>query len=151
MEYAGYGGYQGYRRYMHGVIAPALAWPTIFMPVEHALISQFVAFNILYFSDARATRNGWFPPWYATYRFVLTFLAGASIVISLVGRGQIVQADAKLKSPAGYIKEDRDAQWLAVERENTDRRQALAKEEEDVTLKQQEEEEKKEKAGKAEA
>jgi len=55
IEYAGYGGYHSYRRYMYGVIAPAVAWPTIFMPVEYALITQFTAFTFLYFADARAT------------------------------------------------------------------------------------------------
>ncbi len=131
MEYSGFGGYHSYRRYMYGVIAPAVAWPTIFMPVEYALITQFVAFNFLYFADARATVRGWFPPWYSIYRFVLTFFVGASIVISLVGRGQIVKSDGRLKSPADYIKADRDAQWEALEREEKERRAKLAKQEEE--------------------
>ena len=130
MEYAGYGGYHSYRRYMIGVIAPAVAWPTIFMPVEYALITQFVAFNFLYFADARATVRGWFPPWYSTYRFVLTFLVGASIVVSLVGRGQIIKADANLRDPAGYLKEDRDMQWEALEREEKERRANMVAEDE---------------------
>lgn len=130
MEYAGYGGYHSYRRYMIGVIAPAVAWPTIFMPVEYALITQFLAFNFLYFADARATVRGWFPPWYSTYRFVLTFLVGASIVISLVGRGQIIKADANLRDPAGYLKEDRDMQWEALEREEKERRANMVAEDE---------------------
>lgn len=114
---------------MYGVIAPAVAWPTIFMPVEYALITQFLAFNFLYFADARATVRGWFPPWYSTYRFVLTFFVGASIVVSLVGRGQIAKKDHTLKSPVDYIKQDRDAQWEALEREEKERRQKLAEEE----------------------
>lgn len=114
---------------MYGVIAPAVAWPTIFMPVEYALITQFLAFNFLYFADARATVRGWFPPWYSTYRFVLTFFVGASIVVSLVGRGQIAKKDHTLKSPVDYIKQDRDAQWVALEREEKERRQKLAEEE----------------------
>jgi hypothetical protein len=132
LEYAGYGGHHSYRRYMYGVVAPAVAWPTIFMPVEHALITQFLAFNFLYFADARATVRGWFPPWYSTYRFVLTFFVGASIVISLVGRGQIVRHDhATLKAPIDYVKADRDAQWEALEREEKERQAKLAKEEEE--------------------
>ena len=59
------------------------------MPIEYALISQFCAFTFLYFADARAVVRGWAPHWYSTYRFVLTFVVGASIVASLVGRGQI--------------------------------------------------------------
>lgn len=113
---------------MYGVIAPAIAWPTIFMPVEYALITQFVAFNFMYFADARATVRGWFPPWYSTYRFVLTFFVGASIVMTLVGRGQIVKADSNLKSPVDYVKQDRDAQWEALEREEKERRAAMVKE-----------------------
>ncbi|KAG4429502.1 hypothetical protein IFR05_015014 [Cadophora sp. M221] len=126
MEYSGFGGYHSYRRYMYGVIAPAVAWPTIFMPVEYALITQFLAFNFLYFADARATARGWFPAWYSIYRFVLTFFVGASIVVSLVGRGKIITADHTLKSPVDYVKADRDAQWAALEREEKERRHALA-------------------------
>ena len=131
LEYAGYGGHHSYRRYMYGVIAPAVAWPTIFMPIEYALITQFLAFNFLYFADARATVRGWFPPWYSTYRFVLTFFVGASIVISLVGRGQIVRHDhSTMKSPVDFLKGDRDSQWEALEREEKERRAKLMKEEE---------------------
>jgi hypothetical protein len=126
LEYAGYGGYHSYRRYIYGVAAPAIAWPTIFMPVEYALITQFLAFNFMYFADARATTKGWFPAWYGTYRFVLTFFVGASIVATLVGRGQIVSAEhTNLRSAVDYLKEDRDAQWEALEKEEKERR-ALA-------------------------
>jgi hypothetical protein len=114
---------------MIGVAAPAVAWPTIFMPVEYALITQFVSFNFLYFADARVTVRGWCPPWYSTYRFVLTFIVGASIVASLVGRGQIVSADHRLKSSVDYVKEDRDKQWEALEREEKERLRAAAAEE----------------------
>jgi hypothetical protein len=127
MEYSGYGGHQSYRRYMYGVIAPAIAWPTIFMPVEYALITQFFAFNFLYFADARATVRGWFPPWYSIYRFVLTFFVGASIVTSLVGRGRIVKHDAHLKEPADYIKGGKDARWIALEQEEKEKREATVK------------------------
>ncbi|KAF2812092.1 uncharacterized protein BDZ99DRAFT_496610 [Mytilinidion resinicola] len=89
LEFAGYGGYQGYRRYAIGVVAPAVAWPTILMPVEYALITQFLAFTSLYYVDTRAAYRGWTPPWYNTYRFVLTFIVGASIVVSLIGRGEV--------------------------------------------------------------
>jgi hypothetical protein len=130
LEYAGYGGYHSYRRYIYGVVAPAVAWPTIFMPVEYALITQFLAFNFLYFADARATVRGWFPEWYSVYRFVLTFFVGASIVISLIGRGQIVKADHTLRNAVDYVKQDRDSQWEALEREEKERRAKLAQEEE---------------------
>jgi hypothetical protein len=117
LEYAGYGGYHSYRRYVYGVVAPAIAWPTIFMPVEYALITQFLAFNFMYFADARATAKGWFPAWYGTYRFVLTFFVGASIVFTLVGRGQIVSAEhTTMRTAVDYLKDDRDAQWEGTTR-----------------------------------
>ncbi|RDL41274.1 Uncharacterized protein BP5553_01253 [Venustampulla echinocandica] len=124
LEYAGYGGHHSYRRFMYGVIAPAVAWPTIFMSVEYALITQFVAFNMMYFADTRATRRGWCPPWYSTYRFVLTFLVGASIVATLIGRGQIASHDSALKAPMEYLKPDRDAQREALAREEEARNKA---------------------------
>ena len=131
LEYAGYGGHHSYRRYMIGVIAPAVAWPTMFMPVEYALITQFAAFTFMYFADARASVRGWAPPWYATYRFVLTFIVGASIVISLIGRGRIVNSNAALRNPVDYVKKDRDSQWVALEREEKERLAQIVKEEEE--------------------
>lgn len=89
LEWAGYGGKYGYRRYAAGVVAPAVAWPTLLLPVEYALISQFFAFTFLYYNDARAATAGRAPHWYGMYRFVLTFVVGASIVASLIGREQI--------------------------------------------------------------
>lgn len=59
------------------------------MPAEYALISQFFAFTFLYYNDARAAVKGWTPPWYSMYRFALTFVVGASIVFSLVGRERL--------------------------------------------------------------
>ncbi|KAL9038805.1 MAG: hypothetical protein Q9180_002911, partial [Flavoplaca navasiana] len=61
LEWAKYGGVQGYRRYAYGVVAPAVAWPTLLFPIEYALISQFTAFTFLYFADARACVRGWTP------------------------------------------------------------------------------------------
>ncbi|KAF1991843.1 hypothetical protein K402DRAFT_388386 [Aulographum hederae CBS 113979] len=108
LEWAGYGGTKGYPRYAIGVIAPALAWPTILLPVEYALIAQFLTFNFLYYADTRVARMGWTPPWYGTYRFVLTFFVGAAIVVSLIGRGQIADRIGKLPSPADRINEYRE-------------------------------------------
>lgn len=68
---------------------PAIAWPTMLMPLESALITQFLAFTGLYFVDARQGVRGFAPSWYPTYRFVLTFIVGVSIVASLIGRGQV--------------------------------------------------------------
>ena len=78
------------------------------MPIEYALISQFAGFTALYFADTRATVRGWAPPWYATYRFVLTFIVGASIVISLIGRGEIAFKGGKLPSPSDGMRSLRE-------------------------------------------
>lgn len=56
------------------------------------MISQFLAFTFLYYNDARAAAAGRAPHWYGMYRFVLTFVVGASIVATLVGREQIQQS-----------------------------------------------------------
>jgi hypothetical protein len=101
------------------------------MPVEHALITQFLAFNFLYFTDARATARGWAPPWYATYRFVLTFVVGASIVVSLIGRGQIVASDGRLPGPAEKMQKLRDSQWENLEREERERRAQMVEADEE--------------------
>jgi hypothetical protein len=66
-----------------------VAWSTILMPIEGALITQFMGFVALYYVDVRATTRGWTPDWYRTYRFILTFIVGASIVLSLIGRGEL--------------------------------------------------------------
>ncbi|CAF9922123.1 hypothetical protein IMSHALPRED_005351 [Imshaugia aleurites] len=129
LEWAKYGGVHGYPRYAYGVIAPAVAWPTILLPIEYALISQFCAFTFLYFADARAVVRGWAPHWYSTYRFVLTFIVGASIVASLIGRGQIADQINKLPSPADRIKAIRDMQLDAMETEERVKRARIAEEE----------------------
>jgi len=121
LEWAKYGGTHGYSRYAIGVVAPAVAWPTMLLPVEYALIAQFVAFNILYFADARATVRGWAPHWYSTYRFVLTFIVGASIVISLIGRGQIADKVGRLPGPADRIKQLNESQNQALKKEEQDK------------------------------
>lgn len=77
------------KRYAIGVAAPAVAWPTLLFPIEYALISQFFAFNFLYYADARAAVRGLTPSWYPMYRFVLTFVVGGSIIISLISREKI--------------------------------------------------------------
>lgn len=68
-----------------------MAWPTLLFPTEYALITQFLAFTFLYYNDARAAATGRAPHWYGMYRFVLTFVVGASIVATLIGREQIQQ------------------------------------------------------------
>lgn len=62
------------------------------LPIDYALLAQFVGFTGMYFADSIATTKGWAPKWYMTYRFLLTFVVGASVVVTLVGRGQVCPA-----------------------------------------------------------
>lgn len=109
LEWAGYGGRGGYPRYAIGIVAPAVAWPTVLLPVEYALITQFLAFNLLYAVDSATTTRGWTPPWYSSYRFVLTAVVGASIVISLIGRGHIADRINKLPTATDRFREIQEA------------------------------------------
>jgi hypothetical protein len=113
------------------VIATAVAWPTILLPVEYALITQFLAFNFLYYTDARAKRRGWTPPWYGVYRFVLTFIVGASIVISLIGRGQIADRVDKPPGVADRIRAFRGDQGQEFVEEEEARRKFLGESEDE--------------------
>ncbi|KAK3313029.1 hypothetical protein B0H66DRAFT_384189 [Apodospora peruviana] len=136
-------------RYSMGVVAPMLAWPSVFMPVEWALITQFFAFTGLYLADSRATVRGWTPPWYGTYRFVLTAIVGAAIFISLVGRAKVGQGATHLSAPEirerlgkdGHDKEEFH-DWAREEEEEKERIKK-AKEEEEKRRKKAEKEKKK--------
>ncbi len=109
-------------RYGLGVLASAVAWPTVFMPVEFALTTQFGALVALYWADTLAARRGWAPPWYGTYRFVLTAVAGAAIALSLIGRAKVGDAAPRLSGLDHKIRERRqgeqnyDAKWVSMHR-----------------------------------
>ena len=115
LEWAGFGGHQGYPRYAIGIIATAVAWPTLLLSAEVGLITQFLAFTFLYYADANASRAGWAPPWYSVYRFVLTFIVGASIVASLIGRGQIADLITHPPGPADRMHTLRETQMAELE------------------------------------
>jgi Protein of unknown function (DUF3429) len=130
LEWGRYGGTTGYKRYWPGVLAPAIAWPTTLMPYETALITQFLAFNWLYFNDSQAASRGLAPSWYGIYRFVLTFVVGASIVASLIGRGQIVEMVGQPSNILTKVRELRDEQTRLAEEEEIAKEQAEAEAEE---------------------
>lgn len=85
------------------------------MPIESALISQFLIFNFMYYTDSRAAKKGLAPSWYGVYRFVLTFIVGSAIVASLIGRGQIAGHFEGMPSPADKVREFRNAQSEVIE------------------------------------
>ena len=62
---------------------------------------------------------------------MLTFVVGASIVASLIGRGQIADQINKLPSPADRVKALRDLQLDAMETEEREKRARIAAEEEE--------------------
>ena len=78
-------------RYALGTFPVLLAWPTLLLPNQVALASQFVAFAATWFLDMRATNAGcvfrfarpsrcadgfgWVPRWYSTVRVVVGDLA----------------------------------------------------------------------------
>ena len=74
---------------------------------------------------------GWAPSWYSTYRFVLTFIVGASIVLSLIGRGQIADKVSKAPGPADRMRALREGQAAALEKEEEERRNRIAEEDEE--------------------
>ncbi|PWN50158.1 hypothetical protein IE53DRAFT_374761 [Violaceomyces palustris] len=84
-EFSKYGGELGNQRYVVGIIPAALAWPTLLLAPQMALISQWAAFVLIWFIDLRATTRGWVPKWYSTYRFWLTAAVGTSILATLAG------------------------------------------------------------------
>ncbi|CAO3660062.1 unnamed protein product [Umbelopsis vinacea] len=86
LEMAKYNGSTGYARYLYGVIPPLLAWPTLFFPTDVALLSQSFGYVFLLYTDVKAAGRGWTPRWYPFLRYWLTWIAGGSIWISLIGK-----------------------------------------------------------------
>ncbi|KZL74119.1 mitochondrial inner membrane protein 1 protein [Colletotrichum tofieldiae] len=138
-------------RYGMGVLAPMIAWPSLLMPIEYALTSQFAAFTFLYLADTRAKNKGWTPQWYGVYRFVLTAIVGASIFVSLVGRSKIGNAQPHIGEGLAESmhkgKSDESRDWGKLEEEEKKR---VRKEEEEAEKKKRAEE-KKRKAKKGES
>lgn len=133
-------------RYALGVAAPAIAWPTLLMPVEYALIGQFGAFMGLYYFDSHASTRGWAPPWYGTYRFVLTFVVGSAIMVSLIGRARIGEGGNKEAAErisdskhGRAVREMSESEWRRLEAEEKER---IRKEKEEAERKKKEEDKK---------
>jgi len=85
MEFAGYGGRKMYSRLALGAAPVLFAWPTLALQPMTALVLQWAGFTGLWWADAKATREGWAPKWYAQYRFYLSILVGTCIIGSLAG------------------------------------------------------------------
>ncbi|KAM0215159.1 hypothetical protein ACHAQD_008485 [Fusarium lateritium] len=140
-------------RYGMGLASSVIAWPTVMLPVEYALTTQFMAFVGLYFADSRAATKGWAPRWYGSYRFLLTAMVGLSIFISLIGRAKIKQGDAITAkglsnnfSRTGIA--DHDTNWEKLEAEEKARLKKEKEEKEAKEAKEAEKKKKEEKKGK---
>ncbi|KAI1388183.1 uncharacterized protein F4822DRAFT_428806 [Hypoxylon trugodes] len=131
-------------RYGLGVLAPIVAWPTLLMPMDFALTSQFAAFVMLYFADSRAATRAWAPSWYGIYRFVLTAIVGAAIVITLIGRMKVGDAKPRLSGLNEKVHDHRreesySKKWEELEEQE---REQIQKEKEEAEKKKKEEEKK---------
>ncbi|KAK8024912.1 hypothetical protein PG990_002735 [Apiospora arundinis] len=149
-------------RYLLGVAAPLVAWPTLLMPWPWALTTQWAAFVGLWLCDRTASIRGWAPYWYATYRFVLTAIVGVAIMISMVGTMKVGQYKPQFGKISEKIQENRfeepySDKWQkleqpAYEEERVKKEKAEAeqkkKEEEEAKQKEKEEKEKKQKEAK---
>lgn len=141
-------------RYGMGLASSIIAWPTLFMPFDYALITQFMAFVGLYFADAKASTRGWAPHWYGTYRFLLTAMVGLAIFVSLVGRANISQGDTltgqglqrRISSRDGLA--DYDTDWVKLEKEEKARLRKKKAEDEKKEAEKKKQEEKKQKKSK---
>ncbi|KAH7021279.1 uncharacterized protein B0I36DRAFT_388018 [Microdochium trichocladiopsis] len=131
-------------RYGLGVLASVAAWPTMFLPIEFALTSQLAAFTGLYFADTTATKRGWAPYWYSSYRFVLTAIVGAAITISLIGRAKVGDAKPRLSGLSRKFHENHGEEawsekWAQLEDEEKEK---IKKQKEEEEQKRKEEERK---------
>lgn len=117
LEFAGYGGRKSFRRYAIGLVGPVVGWSTLLLPLHEALLGQFAAFTALYFFDTSATTAGLAPGWYGTYRFVLTFVVGASILLTLIGRGSIADRMEHVPKPTEKLQKIREHQRQELQKE----------------------------------
>lgn len=53
-------------------------------------------------------------------------MVGASLVLGLIGRGQLAQSNVRIKHSAQQADADHDAQWQALERKEMHERAAAA-------------------------
>ncbi len=141
-------------RYGVGLLAPTIAWPTMMLPIEWALISQFLTFVGLYFVDSRATTRGWTPAWYGTYRFALTAIVGAAIVLTLVARARIDDKSPRItsddiKNRGMHTKEQPYVNWARLEAEEKEEREKQQKEKEKKEKEKKQKGAKDKKAGKS--
>ncbi|KAJ3532322.1 hypothetical protein NM208_g8493 [Fusarium decemcellulare] len=112
-------------RYGMGLAASIVAWPTLFLPVEYALTTQFMAFVALYFADSRAATRGWAPHW-----------------------GDTLSAHGLSDNFSRSGIADHDTNWTKLEEEEKERIKKEKKEQEEKEAKEAAKKKKEEKKGK---
>ncbi|ORY77299.1 hypothetical protein BCR37DRAFT_382759 [Protomyces lactucae-debilis] len=116
-EFAGYGGHTGYRRLLYAAVPSLVAWTSIMLPVDYALVTHFLGFTGLWFADSAAARRGFAPAWYIQYRFLLTFIVCSSILLTLIVSGWLgdpAQATAH-SSRLENLREEQQKQYIQDE------------------------------------
>lgn len=87
LEFAGYGGNHGNERFVLGVAPFVAGWASLALSPSLALglVAQWFSWVGAWYLDLKATKWGWTPPWYSTYRFWLTSVVGISLFGTLIG------------------------------------------------------------------
>jgi len=101
---------KGTERYWLGAFPVALAWPTLLLPNQLALASQWAAFTMVWYADMLATSWGWTPRWYSTYRFGLTAIVGSSLLVTLGASSYWSLDDAEYASLSKKLQSIQDDQ-----------------------------------------
>lgn len=117
-EFAKYGGTRGYPRYLTGIVPVLLGWPSLLLPAQMALATQWAAFASVWYIDSRATARGWAPKWFSTYRFGLTAVVGSCILLTL-GVSNYYQAGS-IAGAAHKLKQIKASPQVAVDQVHTE-------------------------------
>ena len=116
-EMSKFGGEVGIRRYIYGAAPALIAWPSILLPVDFALVAHFITFTGVWFADSAAARLGYAPGWYNQYRFLLTFIVCSSILFTLIVSGWL--GDPQQATPhSSRLESLREEEVKQLERDN---------------------------------
>lgn len=118
-EMSKFGGEVGIKRYIYGAAPALIAWPSILLPLDFALVAHFITFTGVWFADAAAARKGYAPGWYNQYRFLLTFIVCSSILLTLIVSGWL--GDPQQATPSSSRLETlREEEVKQLEKDNAE-------------------------------
>ncbi|GAO48941.1 hypothetical protein G7K_3102-t1 [Saitoella complicata NRRL Y-17804] len=115
LEFAKYGDAPSRLRYAVGVAPTLIAWPTVMLPAQFALSTQFVGFTVMYAIDSAMTKRGYTPRWYAQYRFMLTAVVCSSILFTLLAKGWMRSPEAADPGAIEQFKKYRSEEWANLD------------------------------------